>query len=68
MFFGEDVSIESRDTLLGYPLYYDRNIPGTVLVLCAGVDHATALIDTKLSLKIEMQRSQSILDEEMDIA
>lgn len=66
LYFGDDLNLSSRDTFFGYPLYTDRQIPDTALVLCAGVDGTTALVDTKLSVKVEMQRAQ-ILDEEVDV-
>lgn len=66
--FGDDLTLAGRDVLLGQPLYTDRYIPDTALVLCAGVDHTTSLLDTKLSLKIEMKRDQPILGEEVDVS
>jgi hypothetical protein len=68
LYFGDDLEVSSRDTFLGYPLYTDKQIPDSALVLCAGVEGASALIDTKVSLKIEMQRiKHSIQDEEVEI-
>lgn len=67
IYFSDDLSLANRDNLLGYPLYLDRNIPDTALVLCAGLDGTTALVDTRLSLKIEMQQQQSVMGEEVDV-
>lgn len=63
----DDFQATSRDVLLGYPLYTDRNIPDTALVLCAGVDRTTSLKDTKFSIKVEMQTFKSPLKEEVEI-
>jgi hypothetical protein len=61
--FRDDVDLKSRDTLFGYPLHADKQIPDTAIVLCAGVDKTTALIDTRLSLKLEMKSVQCVLQE-----
>jgi hypothetical protein len=67
LYFGSDLELKSRDALYGFPLYVDRHVPDTALVLGAGVDGATALIDTKWSLKVEMRRLATPDAEEVDI-
>lgn len=67
LFFGSDLELKSRDALYGFPVYVDRNVPDTALVLGAGINGATALVDTKWSLKIEMRRGAVPSAEEVDI-
>jgi hypothetical protein len=65
--FSDAVSLSDQDALLGYPVFHDQKIPDTVLVLCASLDRSTSLIDTKFSIKVEMRKRASILDEEIEI-
>ena len=60
------IELQHKRSLLGYPIYEDKDIPATALVLCAGIGDSKALIDTRLSVKIEMLIS-SVLREEMDV-
>ena len=48
-------AFKDRDSLLGHPLYSDKDIPAHTLVLCAGVGESPALVDTKLSVAVSMQ-------------
>jgi len=61
-FFSTKVELGSRDRLFGYPLYSDRNVPDTALVLCSGFGRNASLVDTKLALKVEMP-SRAMKDE-----
>ena len=63
LYFRDDLEVHNRESLFGYPLHADRRIPDTALVLCAGVDKTEALIDTRLSIKIEMKHAQPLLEE-----
>lgn len=65
--FGDDVSLSSRDVFFGLPVYVDRQIPDTALVLCTGVENAESLVDTKFSLKVEMHNASYIVGEEVDV-
>lgn len=47
-------SLASRETVCGLPIYFDRHIPDTVLILCASFAREGALVDTQKSYKIEM--------------
>jgi hypothetical protein len=67
LYFRDDLEVKSRDTLLGYPVLTDTQIPETALVLCVGVDGTTALLDTRLSLKAEMLNAPSVGREEVDV-
>lgn len=64
--FTSGIEIQSQEMLCGYPIYTDRQLPDTALVLCAGVGQTKALIDTRLSVKVEM-RQNPILNDEMEI-
>lgn len=64
--FTSGVELKSREALCGYPVYTDRQLPETVLVLCAGVGHTRALVDTQLSVKVEMQQNP-VLNDDMEI-
>jgi hypothetical protein len=48
------VSLKSRETLYGLPLYTDRGLPDTALVLAAGFGRDAALVDTRNAFKIEI--------------
>lgn len=45
---------EPSDTFFGLPLLRDRQIPDTVLLLCAGHGRNASFIDTQVSYKVEM--------------
>jgi hypothetical protein len=47
---------ESRDRLFGLQLLEDRQLPDTVLLLCAGYGRDAKFIDTQVSYKVEMPR------------
>lgn len=61
--FTSGVDIRNREYLCGYPVYTDRQLPDTALVLMAGVDHTRALVDTRLSVKVEMKQNRAINDD-----
>lgn len=65
-FFSTGVELSAQDRLFGYPLHTDRSVPGTALVLCAGMGRTSALVDTKLSLKVEMPRHR-IMNDDLEI-
>lgn len=46
--------ILSDQAICGIPLYKDRHIPDTALILCTAMSNKAALIDTNKSFKIEM--------------
>lgn len=46
--------LSARDSICGLPLYYDRHVPDTALILCASFTSDGALIDTQKAYKIEM--------------
>src|SRR5690606_24051980 len=43
-----------RDTLFGLPLRHDRNVPDSVLLLCAGLAQFGTMVDLRMTLKIEI--------------
>ena len=45
----------STNHLFGWPLYTDRLLPDTALILCTGYGKDAALVDTQRAYKIEMQ-------------
>ena len=47
-------SLAARDSICGLPVYFDRHIPDTALILCASLAKDGALIDTHKAYKIEM--------------
>ncbi len=47
--------LRSRDTLFGLPLYLDRQIPDTAIILCAAFGKDASMIDTQRAYKVEMQ-------------
>jgi len=49
------VVLRSHEMLHGLPLYTDREIPDSVLILAAGYGRDAALLDTKKSYKMELQ-------------
>lgn len=59
-------TLSDRKSVFGYPVQQDKQLPDTALVLCAGIGHTQALIDTKLAVKIEMVQNR-VLSEEMEI-
>jgi len=61
--FSSGVEIQSRDYLSGLPIFYDKQLPDTALVLCAGVGHTRALLDTRLAVKVEMQQNRVLSDD-----
>ena len=48
--------LRSKTTLHGLPLYTDRNIPDTALLLTAAYGKNAALVDARNTFKIEMPR------------
>ena len=67
IYFRDELTLNNRDNLFGYPLLVDKDIPEAALVLCAGVDRTTALIDTKISIKVALYIEKQ-LDEEIDLS
>lgn len=61
--FTSGVELQSREMLYGYPVYPDQQLPRTALVLMSGVGRTRALIDTRLSVKVEMQQNRALNDE-----
>jgi len=47
-------AVVARTQLFGLPLLVDRQIPDTVLLLCAGFGRDAAFVDTQTSYKVEM--------------
>lgn len=45
---------DTVDSVYGLPIVKDRHIPDDVLVLCAGYDRTSALVDTVMSFKATM--------------
>jgi hypothetical protein len=66
IYFSSGIEVHHTGALLGYPLYEDKEIPDTALILCAGIGTSMALIDTKLAVKVEMLTT-SVLHQEMEI-
>lgn len=64
--FTSGLEIKDTESLMGCPVYRDKGLPDTALVLCAGVSGTTALIDTKVAVKVEMQQNK-VLNDEMEI-
>lgn len=64
--FSSGIELQSREFLSGFPIFYDRQLPDTALVLCAGVGQTRALIDTRLAVKVEMQQNR-VLNDDMEI-
>lgn len=48
------VTLKNHETLYGLPLYSDRGLPDTALVLAAGFGRDAALVDTRRAFKIEI--------------
>lgn len=48
------VVLKNRQSLHGLPIYTDRVLPDTALILAAGYGRDAALVDTRIALKIEM--------------
>lgn len=46
--------LRSKTTLLGLPLYTDRQIPDTALILCSAYGKDSSMIDTQRAYKVEM--------------
>jgi len=46
--------LEERDFFFGLPVLYDRQVPDTALLLCAGYGRDAAFIDTQTSYKVEI--------------
>lgn len=65
-YLSSGVDLRSHNRFFGYPIYLDRNIPNSALVLCAGVGQTSALIDTRLAVKIEMQQNR-VLNDDLEI-
>lgn len=49
-------SFETRDRFFGLPILFDRQLPDTALLLCAGFGRDAKFIDTQVSYKVEMPR------------
>ena len=47
-------SLGSHERLCGVPVYYDRHVPDSALILCASFSRDGALVDTQKAYKIEM--------------
>ncbi len=48
------VFLAARDSICGLPIYFDRHVPDTALILCVSLSSDGALIDTHKAYKIEM--------------
>jgi hypothetical protein len=48
------VRLKNKDTLHGLPLYKDRALPDSALILAAGYGRDAALVDTRRAYKLEM--------------
>jgi hypothetical protein len=48
------VRLKSTDSLFGLPLYKDRALPDSALLLAAGFGRDAALVDTRRAYKLEM--------------
>lgn len=48
------VRLKNKDSLHGLPLYKDRALPDSALVLAAGYGRDAALVDTRQAYKLEM--------------
>jgi len=53
-FYSTGSELQTKDRLMGYPLYFDRALPDTTLVLCTGDGRTHSLVDTRYSIKIEI--------------
>jgi hypothetical protein len=51
-------TLQERETIFGFPIYNDRHIPDTALLLCAGYGKDAAFVDTQVSYKVEMPTFQ----------
>jgi len=60
------VSLRDGDTLCGHPVYRDKQIPDTALVLCAGFGKTSSLVDIQMSVKAEMP-SCKVLDTTVEV-
>lgn len=47
--------VYSREFLCGLPIYQDRHVPDTALILCAAGNKGASLADTQKSYKLEME-------------
>lgn len=47
-------ALTDRESFFGLPVYPDRQMPDTVLLLCAGYGRDAAFIDTRVSYKVEI--------------
>lgn len=66
-FFSTGLELSARDRLFGYTLYTDKQVPDTVLVLCAGLGRTSSLLNTRISLKVEIPRQRIPSGEEVEI-
>jgi hypothetical protein len=48
------VALKGQQSVHGLPVYTDRALPDTALILASGYGRDAALVDTRLALKIEM--------------
>jgi hypothetical protein len=65
-YFTSGIELQNQDQLFGYPIYSDKQLPDTALVLCAGLGQTRALIDTRIAVKVEMQQN-NVLRDDMEI-
>jgi len=65
-FYTAGTELQVKDRLFGYPLYKDRAIPDTTLVLCAGYGYTHALVDTRYSVKVEIP-VRAVLSENLEV-
>jgi hypothetical protein len=49
------VSLNSRHSIMGLPVYTDRLLPDTALILCTAYGKDAALVDTQRAYKVEME-------------
>lgn len=51
-----------REDLYGYPLFYDKQVPEHVLILCTAYMRGGSLLDTRKSFKINMPQLHELPD------
>lgn len=59
------INIKDRQRLGGLPVYADKEVPSTVLVLCAALESGAAMTNVSKAYKIEM--SMTVRSAEVDI-
>lgn len=65
LYFSSALEVHTKSVLFGCPLLLDKHIPTTALVLCAGVDGTKAVVDTRVSIKVEIPRLEGVLGEDV---